>query len=700
MTGLFSAISTTSFIGASSSVLASAAMPGSTRYHLPRTGYFESRRGMPLHTLAGYAEAERLVGLVGTNLGTRMFVPFRPPLEYSPYGAGVVERIRERPDLASELTGRWDRAIVVSPGTAILGLGEAPRNKTGLILAEAGMPIMAGKAKFFLQSAGVNTVAQCLHAHITEGQYQQLERMKAEARKTKDADKLWQAEDLERRWRAEKFAEIVIALACNYGFINIEDAQGKDLPIILGALECLKGQCAVWSDDMQGTGVITAAGVLAWADQTDRDVTQIRVILMGAGAGSMGVYNELLNHGVKAENILVTDSRGVLHEGRRDVDGDPFKEKLRMGIDAGTTVEAFAKGADALINLGVPESLTDDLVWTRRITESLAKNPLFAPMTNPEPGITPDMLRGVREDAFYASGNQQYVNPFNNFTAFGQIGAGSLIAKAGGVGAGMTVAAAHGILEVAKLGAPEWLRDRLPKEQRQYGRHWLVPHPLDIRLIAHEAGAVAKAAAREGLATGFVDNPTKADYEAFDAKVDRQVRLRTRHVRTMRDKAAEEGRNYLQENYEDRYAPFTLPGRQQSVYDVAPEIPFDEFERHARAMGVKEERWQQFLNGDGELKGNALTEILNLLVTKMKKDAKEFAGVERDWERELEIIVQIAQIYPALGMALALRRSRVRNYETTGSTVFHRERVIHVVMREVREARKSIYEFAGVPDTP
>jgi len=357
-------------------------MPITTRYTLPSTPYFDGMRpNISLKGLAGYAYAEYLAGLIGTNRQSAFRVPLSGPHEYSPYGAGLVGRMIEDPKMVHQLSGRWSQAAVISPATAILGLGAANTDEEGVLRAIVADPIMQGKAKFFLWTAGVSATPLCVETRFAESELRRLKEMNGPARNEQT-----------RVLRAQKFAELVRALAGNFGFINIEDAQGKDLPIILGALECLQGECAIWSDDKQGTGVITAAAMLSWAELTQRNMTDIRGIIFGAGAGSMGVYDELLNHGVKPENILVIDSKGEIREGRDDVNGDPFKVKMRMGMGADVTVETFAKGADFIINLGVKEMLTADLERTRRLIMSLAANPFFAPMTNPEPGIDPDQL--------------------------------------------------------------------------------------------------------------------------------------------------------------------------------------------------------------------------------------------------------------------------------------------------------------------
>ena len=643
------------------------------RFQLPKTPYFDRMRGyMPLSSLSGYAQAERRAGEVGVNLASTLLTPMIGRLEYSPYGAALVERIREDSQRANDLTGRWDRAAIFSPATAILGLGAAGMMEHEVIRAEAADAIMQGKAKYFLWTAGVSATPLCIRTYLERKQLEALSKLEGRRRA-----------DQARIWRAEKFAEIVKAVACNFGFINVEDAQGSDLSIIFGALECLFGECAIWSDDKQGTGTINAGADLAWAELTGRKLSEIRAVIFGAGAGAMGVYDELVNHGVRPENMLVTDSGPnkdrtgkpyTLDEGRADVDGDFFKEKMRKGIPPGTVVEEFADGADLVINLGVVETLTADLAWTERLTRRLTRDPFFIPMTNPEPGVTPEMLRRVRPDAYYGSGNQVHQNPVNNFTAFGYIGAGALMARAAGIGPMMTVAAACGILEVAKM-------------HPQFGRDHLVPAPDDIMLIKHEAGAVARAAAREGLSTLLGPHATAAQIAAFDVELDRKIRFREDSVREMRSEIEEKGRRFYMMRYPERYAPFSIIPGTPSVYDVVPETDKEAFETFARSMGVNEERWAYLLENNGKLNPKALTIVLEKL-----RPAEKDPLVEID-RKELKIICDIVLINPALGLALAIRRTRLRpenRNKANGLSIFSRPGVLQTILAEIPEAREAI----------
>ncbi len=665
--------------------------PSAGRYYLPQTPYFaDFRDAIPLAQLAGYARAERRAALVADNYVHCPLIDVSWAHEYSPYGAGLVERMREDPRRADDLTGRGNRAAVVSPATAILGLGSAADGDQGSLRAVHSWPIMVGKAKIFGLTAGVDTTPLTPEIRLTREQLEETGQFPLSERA---------AIEKVRIWRAKKFAEFVQMIAPMYGFINIEDAQGADLPIIFGALKSLEGECAIWSDDMQGTGVITAAAVLAWAELTNRrDLSEVRAVIFGAGAGAAGVYNELINHGFSPGNILVTDSgpktaenrprwKGEpypLHEGREDVNNDRFKVQMRQGISSATTIESFFKGGvDLLINLGIRGTLTGNRSWTEDRTRELNPNFLFLPMTNPDPGITPEMLWAVRPDGYYGSGNQTYPNTVNNFTAFGYVGLGALIAMAGGVGRGMTVAAARGIFEVAK-------------KHPDFGSKRLVPKPDDLDLIAAEAGAVAKAAAREGLARGIARYATELQLAEFDRRVDERIRFQRAYVENYRERTRMEGLKYLEGRYQSHYAPFAPRDSDKiPAYHVAPQIDKAAFERFAMDIGDKVQWWEDLI--DKEDTEKLIPTALTIVLEKLKAATIGETDEARRALKELEIIVQIAAVHPALGLALALRRTRVRPENLPARpTVFHRDQVRRIIFQEIPEATATV--LSAFPD--
>ena len=664
--------------------------PQSARYHLPRTKYFQELRGdLSFESLVGYARAVERARLVGVNLRNTLQVPMVGPQEYSPYGAALVEHLRENPELVHSLTGKNERALIASPGTAILGLGAAGIGPDMILQAEAADAIMQGKAKYFLLTAGVSATPLCVRSYFSPEQRRTLEGLDPRTR----------AEQA-RIWRAERFAETVLSISPNFGFINIEDAQGKDLPLIFGILESLRGNTALWSDDMQGTGIIAAAAMLGWGELTGRldsrgGLGNVRGVIFGAGAGAMGVYDELINNGMQPENILVADSRGALHAGRRDIEGDPFKVRMRAGISDGMTPERFARGADFLINLGAKETMTENPTWIRQVIQSLAENPFVGAMTNPEPGISPDQLRQIRPDAYYGSGNQTFENPVNNFTAFGYIGAGAMMARAGTISPAMTVAAARGIFEVAKLGAPAEWRDRLPPERREFGRHWLVPRHDDLRLISAEAGAVARAAARDGVAMLVGPNPNFNLLERFDREIEEQVAMREWTVSSLREGMEDQGQRYLAARYPRSYSPFRLESSSAPLFEVAPEVPREPFDHFANQIGLESSHWRDLLTRQGEFRPTALPEVLEEL-----RPAAETSAEIRDLaNREIRFIVDLSAISPALGLALAVERGRIQSENLAQfPTVFHNPAALRTILDLVPEARPALEQkFSDLP---
>jgi hypothetical protein len=440
--------------------------------------------------------------------------------------------------------------------------------------------------------------------------------------------------------------------------------------------------------------------MLGWGELTGRldargGLGNVRGVIFGAGAGAMGVYDELINNGMQPENILVTDSRGALHAGRHDVEADPYKVKMRNGIADGMTPERFARRADFLINLGVKETFTDNPRWTQLLIESLAENPFVGAMTNPEPGISPEQLRQIRPNAYYGSGNQTYENPVNNFTAFGYIGAGALMARAGTISPAMTVAAARGIFEVAKLGAASEIRARLPAERREFGRHWLVPRHDDVRLIAAEAGAVAKAAARDGAATLVGPNPSPNLLERFDREIDEQVALREWTVSSLREGMENQGQRYLAARYPRRYSPFRLESNAEPLFEVAPEVPREPFEHFAGQIGLERRHWSDLLNRQGEFRPTALPEVLEELLP----DAEAPAAARDLAQREIRLIVQLSAVSPSLGLALAVERGRIQSESLVQfPTVFHNPAALRTTLGLVPEVRPALEQrFPELP---
>ncbi|MFO1518924.1 MAG: malic enzyme-like NAD(P)-binding protein [bacterium] len=651
------------------------------RYHLPvKDEYFRAmvdKGEVDLDALASYARAERRVTEVDDNLETLLLTPMKPAEEYSPGGAAVVGRSRAESPSPYGPSHRRKGILVVTPGRAILGMGSA-RIVNGRVAARVADPIMSGKVKNFDANMAVRGERQCIECSLTPDQLTLLAGMpKSRAQKQTD---LWLAQDFVRQVRA-------IATRDRYSFINVEDAKGTDLPVILDGLKDLG--IAVWSDDKQGTGVIATTSILSWGHLTGRDLSKARGVIFGAGAGGVGVFEELVNNGLKPENIMVTDSGPdkdysgkpyVLHRDRTDIEDDPFKMRVRGDFPADLSVEEFAKGADFIINLGDASTLTRDPAWTASLIQNLAPNPILLATTNPEPGWTPEMVRQVRPDAYYGSGNQLYENPVNNFCAFTAIGLGSGISEATEVNAAMTVAAARGMFELVKS---DW--ERMPADQRRFH---LVPRADDIRLLEAEAGPVARAAARSGVSRITGRAPSPEDLNAFDLRVEDEIAFQRDLVLKKRELTENFGRWYYQRRFGAAYAPFALREGQRTVYDVAPQIDAGHFRYFAGRLNIDSQTWVPLTDAQSRFVPDALTTALTALRRQSEESGQN--GAAATAFRELQIITQIASVSPSLGAALALQAHARHQAAAPEATIFHDPEAFTLTLLVIPEAYKTI----------
>ncbi len=731
------------------------------RFHLPtkHSKYFrEMATHMAFTQLAGYAEARRRFQLVGANIENRLKVELNGPYEYSPYGAVMVEIFRElgRPQGVNEMTAKWERALVISPATAILGLGHGLETRDHTLHAESADIIMEGKAKYFLWTAGVRTDPQCATIEYNNHERAQLREMDRSLKSVQnlhnqlkensanlenvrrslrnevvkiskrrlDAEKINQSNlrlklrqvplleyldkqmnkplsdlnheqltrevaDIEhhikkdrdrhiQRLRALKFAEIVKGIGGNYGFINIEDAQGSDLELIFDQLHKLRKETAVWSDDRQGTGVITAAGTLSWAAHTNRDMSKVRGVIHGAGAGARGVYDELVNHGVKPENILVVDSRGPLTEARHDLKSDAVKNVMCEGISEGVTEAQFLKGADFFINLGSEKTITQNHERFSDWLKSMAENPMVALLTNPEPGMSPDQLRAIREDAYYASGNQRYENTLNNFAAFGYVGAGVLWSRSASVNKEMTVAAAQAI-------------SRLAQRQEGFGKRRLVPRHDDLALITEEALAVAIASVESGNSQSLAKNASAQQRSELIEQLRAHAESVRRDVEKMRVEVREKTVSYFTEKYGERYAPFALHSNAEPYYHVAPLLNLKRVRSLLRRMDMPLQVLNEFKQHDMALRQSSMTEALRRLRNRIEEMSAE-SRERNDAEQELRILTLMTSISPDMAMALvSARLSQISSNPTSlPRTVFHDRSIRNILLDIIPEAQREL----------
>jgi malate dehydrogenase (oxaloacetate-decarboxylating)(NADP+) len=408
-------------------------------------------------------------------------------LAYSPGVAVPVLAIAEDPDTAYDYTAKGNLVAVISNGTAILGLGN--------LGALASKPVMEGKAVLFKRFADVDSI-----------------------------DIELKTEDVTR------FIDAVELMEPSFGGINLEDIKAPECFIIEDELRA-RMNIPVFHDDQHGTAIITAAGVINAAHLTGRDLKDMKVVVNGAGAASIACTELVKALGVRADNVILCDSKGVIYQGRTE-GMNQWKAAHAAATDARTLEEAMA-GADVFLGLSVKGAVTRDMV------ASMADRPIIFAMANPDPEILPEEVKAVRSDAIIATGRSDYPNQVNNVLGFPYIFRGALDVRATKINEEMKVAAAHAIAALARESVPDEVAAAYGGSH-VFGPDYIIPAPFDPRLIERVPAAVAQAAMESGVARKPIFdmeayklelrarlNPTSsalaASFEAARAKASRVV---------------------------------------------------------------------------------------------------------------------------------------------------------------------------------
>jgi len=369
-------------------------------------------------------------------------------LAYSPGVAVPVKAIAEDEDAAYEYTSKGNMVAVISNGTAILGLGD--------LGPMASKPVMEGKSVLFKRFADIDSFD-------VEVQ-------------TKEID---------------EFCTVVRNIGATWGGINLEDISSPECFLIEQRLRD-ELDIPVFHDDQHGTAIIAAAGLINACHITGRDLADVKVAVSGAGAAALSVAGLIRNLGVRAENILMCDSSGVLYEGRTHRI-DQFKSAFMVKTDKRTLAEAV-EGADCLLGLSRKGAVDKDMV------RSMAPNPIIFAMANPDPEITPEDIMSVRGDAIIATGRSDYPNQVNNVLGFPYIFRGALDVRARSINEEMKVAAARAIAELAREDVPDEVAAAYHGSRPKFGPDYIIPTPFDPRLISFIPPFVAQAAMDTGVA--------------------------------------------------------------------------------------------------------------------------------------------------------------------------------------------------------
>lgn len=370
-------------------------------------------------------------------------------LAYSPGVAVPCKEIQRNPNTAYEYTTKSNLVAVISNGTAVLGLGD--------IGALAGKPVMEGKAVLFKKFADIN--AFDIEVDETD---------------------------------PDKFIDIVRAIAPTFGGINLEDIKAPECFYIESRLKEILN-IPIMHDDQHGTAIISASGIINGAKVTNKNIADLKVVVLGAGGAAIACAKIAQSLGIK--NIVMFDSKGAITTHRKD-NLNGFKKDFIVDREINSYKDAL-DGADVVLGLS-----RADILEAKDI-EGMNPNPMIFVMSNPVPEISPELVRKVRPDAIIATGRSDYPNQINNVLGFPYIFKGALKARARCINEEMKLAAAKALADLARAEIPSDLKQELEKihgRAFEFGKEYIIPSPFDTRLKEFISNAVAQAAIDSGVA--------------------------------------------------------------------------------------------------------------------------------------------------------------------------------------------------------
>ena len=374
-------------------------------------------------------------------------------LAYSPGVAEPCRMIAENEELVYEYTAKGNLVAVVTNGTAVLGLGD--------IGPHASKPVMEGKGILFKKFADIDVFDIELNA--------------------KSPDDVIRACEM---------------LEPTFGGINLEDIKAPECFYIEEELK-KRLKIPVFHDDQHGTAVISGAAFLNALEIIGKRIDQVRVVFCGGGAAAIACANLYVNLGVKRENILMCDSKGVIYVGRKE-GMNPYKERFAVETDKRTIAQAL-EGADAFVGVSVKDGITAEMV------KKMAKDPIVFAMANPDPEVLPEEVLAARPDAIMATGRSDYPNQVNNVLGFPFIFRGALDTLSMAINEEMKMAAVKALAQLAKEEVPESVSRAYGGQKFKFGRDYLIPKPFDRRVLLWVAPAVAEAAMKSGVARKKVE---------------------------------------------------------------------------------------------------------------------------------------------------------------------------------------------------
>lgn len=400
-------------------------------------------------------------------------------LAYSPGVAEPCKEIHENIENVYKYTAKGNLVAVISNGTAVLGLGD--------IGPEAGKPVMEGKGVLFKIFADIDV----FDIEIAE----------------KDP---------------EKFVEIVKALQPTFGGVNLEDIKAPECFYIEQRLKD-EMNIPVMHDDQHGTAIISSAALLNALELQGKDISKVVFVVNGAGAAAMACVELYMALGAKREHVLMFDSKGLIHKKREDLD----ERKKFFAVDKKEmTLEQAFKGADVFIGLSKGNVVSKEMV------KSMAKNPIVFAMANPDPEISWEDATSCREDIIMATGRSDYPNQVNNVLGFPYIFRGALDVRATQINQAMQLAAVNALAELTKGPVPDIVNMAYNESTIAFGPNYIIPKPMDPRLISTVSPAVAKAAMDSGVAKKPISN-----WSAYEIELNKRLGIDNQLVRALGAKA-------------------------------------------------------------------------------------------------------------------------------------------------------------------
>ena len=362
-------------------------------------------------------------------------------LAYTPGVAEPVREIAKNPENAYRYTNKGNLVAVITDGTAILGLGN--------LGPLASKPVMEGKGVLFKRFANIDVFDIEVNAPSIES-----------------------------------FIETVVNISPTFGGINLEDIAAPHCFVIEKALK-ERLDIPVFHDDQHGTAVIICAGLLNALEIQGKKLEDVKLVCLGAGAAGLAGMRLLISMGAKKENMLLVDSKGVIHTGRNDLNA--YKQEFARDTPLRTLMDAM-NGADVFIGVSSSNLVSQDMI------KSMAPRPVVFAMANPDPEILPSEAHAARDDLIMATGRSDFPNQVNNVLGFPFIFRGALDARAKQITEKMLIAAVKALAELAREPVPEEVLKAYDAKEMAFGREYILPKPFDPRLIDRIPQAVAKAA--------------------------------------------------------------------------------------------------------------------------------------------------------------------------------------------------------------